>query len=162
LEASPMRIVHQEQADSGVGRHVTNTDVLPVPAVVCKGKGALINHLEEAARTAAMLNVRPTGLRHRSDVEAVALRNECGLVLRELSELAAAFEVCPKALRTHLRLRGPNARCHSNIQKSIRHDCARGWGRGRGFPKSPGFWRAQAASAAWTTGKSTSVLATSL
>src|SRR5262249_47209545 len=62
LEPCPMRVVHEEQTGSVVRREVAGADVLAVTAIIGKGECSIIDQLEEAARTASMLDVRPSRL----------------------------------------------------------------------------------------------------
>src|SRR5262245_37741334 len=121
FEAGAARVVHQDQRRAIVAGQIANADVLTIAAIVGESQRLLIHDLEEAARTAPMLDVGPTRLRNRRHVEAVAIGNERRFVLSEMIELAVPLEVLPDAIRAQLGLYGPNAGGRSDIEESRRH-----------------------------------------
>jgi hypothetical protein len=112
-------VIHEEQARPVVGREVAGADVLAVATVVGESEGAIVEELEETARTAPVLDIRPTGLRNRRHVEAVARSDERRFVLGEPIELAVPLEVLPDAIDAHFGLHGPDAGRRGNIEKSV-------------------------------------------
>src|SRR3954471_8748612 len=79
LQAAPVRVVHQEQRYPVVALEVAEADILPVAEEVGEAERAVVKHLEEAWRAAAVLDVGPAGLAHRGHVEAVTRGDEGGL-----------------------------------------------------------------------------------
>src|SRR6185369_1179737 len=62
---------------------VAGAEELAIAAIVGERERVRIEDAEEARRAAAMLHVRPAGLADRPQVEAVACRDERGLVRTE-------------------------------------------------------------------------------
>lgn len=160
LQARATWIVDQEQAGTVVRGDVAGADVLAVAAIVGKGQCAIVDHLQEAGRTTAVLHIGPSGLGHGRHVEAVAFGDESDFVFGEPVGRAAPSNLAPQVGAARLVLDGPNTRRHGDVEKAVRHD---GSPRADGRPgRSPTGRRIQAASDALTTGKSMSVFATSL
>ena len=73
-------VVHQEEERPGVLRQVAERDVLAVAAEVGEGQRPVVQHLQEARRSASMLDVRlPLGA-GRAKVEHIQPRHELGQV----------------------------------------------------------------------------------
>ncbi len=121
LQPGAPGIVHQEQAGPIVGRQVAGADVLAIAAIVREGQRSIVQHLQKAARSAAMLKVGPARLRHRGHVEAVALRDEGGFAFGEPVGLAVALEVAPQVVGAHGGLRRLHAGRQGDVHEAIRH-----------------------------------------
>src|SRR5262245_47379290 len=84
-----MAIVHEEERAAIVARDVAGGEVLAVAPKVGEAERLLVERADEAGRSAAELDVRPTGGADRGEVEAVARFDEGDLVGAE--ELASTF-----------------------------------------------------------------------
>ena len=76
LQPAAARVVDQDQRHPVVAGQIADADILPVAAKVREADRPLVQHLEEARRPAAMLDVGPAGLADRRHVEAVARGEE--------------------------------------------------------------------------------------
>src|SRR4029077_1967346 len=75
LEPARMRPVHQEQMHAVVLGEIADAEILPIAREIREAESAVVEYLQEARRTAAMLHVRPAFAARRRHEEAVALRN---------------------------------------------------------------------------------------
>src|SRR5271165_1034678 len=98
-----MRIIHQEQRDPVVRRDVAETDILAVAAEIREGESLVVDNAEETGRPAAMLHIRPAGLRYACHVETVARGDKFGFRRGETDIFFLAFEIRPeRAAAVHL------------------------------------------------------------
>ena len=95
LQPPPVRIVHEDQRHAPIGGEVTEADILAVAGEIRECERPVVDHAQETTRAAAMLDIRPAGLRYARHVETVAFGNEGYLILREAVEGAVALEAGP-------------------------------------------------------------------
>ena len=61
LQASLVRVIHQDQRNPVIGRQIADAQILPVSTKISVGNCLGVDNLQEAGWTAAKLNVGPTG-----------------------------------------------------------------------------------------------------
>jgi hypothetical protein len=98
---------------------IAQRDVLPVAAEVGDGERFVIEHADEARRSAAVLHVRPAGFRHRRHVETVARRDELPFAVGEAIERPVALERRPVIAAAVGVLRFLHARRACDIEKAV-------------------------------------------
>ena len=121
LQPPAVRVIHQDQRDARIGGEIAEADILPIAGEIRERQRPVVDHAQEAARAAAMLDVRPAGLRDARHVEAVAFGDKGHLVVGEAVERAVAFEILPQMRAGILRLRRLDAGRDRDVQKSVRH-----------------------------------------
>ena len=76
FQACLLRVVHQNQRHSSVGRQIAGADELLVAGKIREGDGSIVDDFEKPFRTATMLDVGPSGRANARQIEAVALGDE--------------------------------------------------------------------------------------
>ena len=125
LQAPPVGIVDQEQRDAVVGHQIADRHVLAVAAVIGEAERAVVEQLEKAGRSAAVLDVGPAGFRNGCHVEAVARRDERALAFAEtvLRRRIWLFEALIRAARALPLLHGLDGRREHQFREAVRHRC---------------------------------------
>ena len=80
LQATLVRMVHEQNRDSVIALKITDADVLHIAAEVSVSNGVGIQDLEKSGGSAAMLDIRPPRLADGRLIEPVTLVNKLDLV----------------------------------------------------------------------------------
>ena len=83
LESQLSDIVHQKESHPVIMQQITNTDVLLVAPKVSEAKRLIVHDVQEPLWAAAVLDIGPSGLAHRSHVEPIPSFDEGALVLTQ-------------------------------------------------------------------------------
>src|SRR5262249_50049243 len=119
LDASSARVIDEEQTNPGIFREISLSDVLAIADEIGKADGFVVEHMQEAGRAAAVLDVRLTLRVRGGDEDAGLRRDKCREVGRNpCRPRATLIHALVKAARTLARLYCLDARRKDQVARA--------------------------------------------